>query len=416
MGRGKQFERKTNILCNSILHYDFKKNQFRKRIADDEDLKKTTDALNEKKKEINKSLTQAVKENIPINSIWLKKEIEAPFHWSKDHRTDEKLTTIIEEIIESAPFRQVVGRKNLGLSQSTIKAYQTFHTLIRTYEEKEKGGAHWYFSQLTERELNEFRQWLLETKKYSKNYAGKSFDHLKTICNEAKKHGIKPHPNHSSIKGFQENDEDRFIITLSIEELENIAITEMPNEYLRNAKKWILLGCEIGQRGNDLLSITPSQIREKSGEYYIDIKQKKGKKSVTVPIINDHTKEIIRTGFPTKIALQNLNDYTKEVCKIAGINELTEGKVKGENNRFIVGFYPKFRLIASHAFRRSFATMYYGEIPNEKIMEITGHTREATFLKYIGKTKDSDEKADDFRVLARKTQEKKQRPKLKIAK
>ena len=48
--------------------------------------------------------------------------------------------------------------------------------------------------------------------------------------------------------------------------------------------------------------------------------------------------------------------------------------------------YPKYELIASHAMKRSFATNYFGKIETPILMEITGHSRESTFLSYIGRT------------------------------
>ena len=48
------------------------------------------------------------------------------------------------------------------------------------------------------------------------------------------------------------------------------------------------------------------------------------------------------------------------------------------------GFYPKYELVTSHTARRSAATnMYKAGIPTISIMRITGHTTEASFLRYI---------------------------------
>lgn len=46
--------------------------------------------------------------------------------------------------------------------------------------------------------------------------------------------------------------------------------------------------------------------------------------------------------------------------------------------------------------RRSFATNHFGKVPTPLLMEITGHTKETTFLSYIGRSANKDHYADAF--------------------
>ena len=122
--------------------------------------------------------------------------------------------------------------------------------------------------------------------------------------------------------------------------------------------------------------------------YYAQLLQISTKK------LNRITQEIINKGLPYKISIQRFNDYIKEICKLAEINELIQSSkievIKNENGvkqtRKIKGTYPKYELMASHVCRRSFATNQYGILPTPLIMQITMHSKEDTFLKYIGKT------------------------------
>jgi len=68
------------------------------------------------------------------------------------------------------------------------------------------------------------------------------------------------------------------------------------------------------------------------------------------------------------------------------------GKIKLKET----GIYPKYAVIASHDLRRSFATNFYGKIPTPILMNMTGHSQEATFMQYIGMDKKRDSFADDF--------------------
>ena len=57
-------------------------------------------------------------------------------------------------------------------------------------------------------------------------------------------------------------------------------------------------------------------------------------------------------------------------------------------------------LLSSHDLRRSFATNYFGKIETPILMQITGHSKESTFLSYIGTQVNKDTYADAFMKIA----------------
>ena len=57
---------------------------------------------------------------------------------------------------------------------------------------------------------------------------------------------------------------------------------------------------------------------------------------------------------------------------------------------------PKYEFMTSHLMRRSFASNYYGKIETPLLMNITGHSKESTFLTYIGTYQNKDALADIF--------------------
>jgi len=184
---------------------------------------------------------------------------------------------------------------------------------------------------------------------------------------------------------------------MSFQELDKIAKIDFGESKYNNAKKWLLIGCEIGQRGSDLLNITSDNIRYEANDMFVDIIQDKSRKLVTIPITTDYVKEMIRSRLPHKISEQKLNEYIKVVCEKADITYSTDGKkFKRETRRVLLGSYPKNELITTHSFRRSFATNYYKQIPTPVLMNITGHTRESIFLKYINRQQDKDDNAKLF--------------------
>lgn len=93
--------------------------------------------------------------------------------------------------------------------------------------------------------------------------------------------------------------------------------------------------------------------------------------------------------FSRAISDQRYNEYIKEVCKLSKLTEKVQGgkQLETENGiRKVTGVYPKWELVTSHIGRRSFATNFYGNIPTTYLIYITGHSSEAMFLNYIGKS------------------------------
>ena len=315
--------------------------------------------------------------------------------FNREKPTDISLVSYqVQYIIDHADTRKIQGKSKIGLAANTVKNYQTFKHIVLDFEKYVKKPLR--FSDLSPELVEKFKNWLLKNKGYSTNHAGKSLAFLKSVSKDAEKLGVTIHPNSLKIESFTESNEDRYIVTLSFDELDLIEKVELKRAALINARKWLLLGCELGQRGQDLLKIRSSDIRTTSEGQLVDVFQQKGKKHVSIPVL-PRAQRVLDQGFPDEISLQNFNDYIKEVAKAAELDEPSEGgKMDKETNRKVFGIYPKWELIASHCCRRSFSTNYYKKIPTTIIMGITGHTKESTFLRYINKPKDMDENAKLF--------------------
>ncbi|MNQ40728.1 Phage integrase family protein [compost metagenome] len=361
------------------------------------------------------SVNIAMGESVVIDAFWLESKINECFKRVVKNDTG-LLLNHTQYIIDNASTRTV--GQNTGLSKETIKSYVSFKKVVIEYQKAIKKQIQ--FMDLTAPFIEKFKIWMLTKKKYAKNTAGRKLQMLKTICIDAEKnHEIPVAPYSKIIQHFGESNKDRYIQTLSFVELEQIKNVELSNaehlnqfkkenpeltkgisitpEALNNARNWILIGCEIGQRGGDLLKITNDNIRYKGTTIYIDIIQQKTNKSVTIGIIAPHVIDIIENRLPKEVPHQKLNDYVKVVCKLAGINEVVKGtKLNTETNRKELGMYPKHELITTHCFRRSFASNYYKKIPTAVLIGITGHSKESLFLTYINQREDKDSNADLF--------------------
>jgi integrase len=221
---------------------------------------------------------------------------------------------------------------------------------------------------------------------YARNTITRAIKAIKTICYHAQANGIDISRQLSSIKVTWQKVEK---VYLSLEELEKIEKKHLETESLNNAKDWLLISCETGQRVSDFMRFTKEQIRIENGKHLIEFTQVKTDKIMTVPL----SKKVLailkkRKGeFPRAISDQKYNEYIKDVCKLAGLTQIIKGSlIDKKTKRKKTGEFEKWELVSSHIGRRSFATNNYGHIPTSLLIGATGHSTEKMFLEYIGKS------------------------------
>ena len=350
-----------------------------------------------------------------ITREWLKNKIDLHFGRITETQQSDLLTDAIQTIINEAPTRKN-AKGGLGLSKSRVNGLTSLKNIIFEYQKHKS----FKVKDVDIKFSKDFLNYLLKQKEYQKSTALKKLADLKMVCNDASFYGIETNPQYKKIQSSKPNNEN--ILYLSLEELKQIKDTPLLNSALNNARKWLLLGCNIGQRVGDLLQIDQSNFKTRNGYEVIELKQQKTNKNVTIPFL-DTTKEIIKSGFPYKISSQKFNKYIKQICKLAEINEPTKGAKftvteKGKGNkqkRKINGIYPKWELMASHVCRRSFASNLYGILPTPLIMSITAHSTEKMLLNYIGKDSlDYAQQIADFYTL--QALKKKKEPQLTVVK
>ena len=332
---------------------------------------------------INDAYNTSVSKGEDLSGEWLQLQIDL-FNNKVPVVTLDILTTYIQKYIDEAPFKQN-AKKGLGLTNGRIQNVKLFKNTIIRYESDMLKKRSILIKEIDLKFVEKFKMWLFGLG-YSTNYVGKNIANFRTICLDAAKNDIETSPQIKNIKGISESREPENIVVLSEEEQENIRNAPLIREALINARKWLLLGCLIGQRGNDLLGITEKNITEIGGTKIIELKQQKTGKLVAIPLLPEAL-EIIENGMPYKTTLVHFNKHIKDVCEAAQLYAPTKGRKKLKHNEPTVqGVYPKYEVISSHVCRRSFATNFYGRIPTPILIGITGHGSERMFLLYIGKT------------------------------
>jgi len=377
---------------------------------------KTTDAramadknkLTQLEQRILERFNEDYNNRIEITKNWLQFEIDVFFKRAKVDEVKDNITDAIQDIIDNASTRKnATGTR--GLTSGRIYHYKGLKQVIERYQ----GRKVLKVKDVDPKFAQQFLNWMMNKEGYAESYALKKINDLKTVCVNSEMNGAEVSRQLKAIKGG--GSKNKYIIYLTTKELAKIKKTPMPGDALKNAKKWLLLGCNIGQRGGDLLNISDDNFVKRNNLQVIELVQQKTGKNVTIPVLGE-TKEIYESGLPYKIAQQNLNYYIKEVCQIAGISEMIEGgKIDTKTNRKKYGKYPKHELITTHVCRRSFASNLYGVLPTPLIMQITGHSTEKMLIGYIGKgSYDYAQQIADFYELQEKKQ--KQQPEMEVIK
>ena len=118
---------------------------------------------------------------------------------------------------------------------------------------------------------------------------------------------------------------------------------------------------------------------------------------MTVGVSDPLVIKLLENKFPRIVSQVVFNKQIKALCKMAGIKELVcRFRNNPKTRRKEIVNTPKYEFVTSHIMRRSFASNYYGKIETPLLMNITGHSKESTFLTYIGTHQNKDALADLF--------------------
>ncbi len=301
----------------------------------------------------------------------------------------------LEHFISNSATKRVQGYGTVGLAHNTIRTYKSLFRIVKAFEFEKSEKL--YLNCIDKYTAESFTRFLKIEQQYSDNYCGQLLKLLKIILRDAEKSGLEVHPYSNYIESFKQKSSDRILHILNPSEIKALkGLQQITEEYI-DSYRWLLIGLCIGQRVSDLLKLSPDNLRKAATGLYIDILQQKTKKSVTVGVADPLVIEILENEFPHKVSQVVFNKQIKALCRMAGINELVPGfKNNPKTRRKEIVTAPKHEFITSHIMRRSFASNYYGKIETPLLMNITGHSKESTFLTYIGTHQNKDALADLF--------------------
>jgi integrase len=308
--------------------------------------------------------------NEKIDSNWLKKFINPP----------EDIDGIPTKLVDY--FKYYATIKKHSVDATTYTKYFTNKKFVELFQKSKK--TEFYIKDFNEDFVADF-EIFCKKNNIAQNTFQRKITTIKTICLHARKNGVETHYQLDSIVAKKE---DVDIVYLFEEEYDKICNENFEFDYLNNVRDWLIVCVETAQRISDFMNFTKNNIRFDGEDSFIDFKQHKTKKQMSVYITPKLSKLLLQNDgkFPRKISHAKFNDYIKIATQLSGLTQPCRGALKDKITKIRkVGYFPKYQLISSKIGRKTFATYYFGKLPNELIMAQTGHTTESSFLLYVGK-------------------------------
>lgn len=303
-------------------------------------------------------------------------------------RIIEKKTTGPELLafIETA----IQALEKLNTPKGSLKVYANCVKHLNAYQVAQKKAI--TFDRLNKAFLNDFAAYLIALG-LNDNYCHKLIKTLKMFVRSAsdEQNLEEYHPAIDKFLKLKNPFELKETDNVYLNESEIQQLFEMKLEdRLARARDLLLIGCLTGLRYSDFSTIKPENIQqtEHGGKVVPSLVKtnQKTKKKVFIPLVNPMLLAILERHnwqAPKRISGQKLNDYLKELGKLAGFTQKIEVN-RYEGNEHLQETFEKWELITTHTGRRSFITNGLKRgVPVIELMQSTGHKSAASFMKYI---------------------------------
>ncbi len=326
-----------------------------------------------------KTYSESLANGIPQPSI-LREALQGFF--DKNHQPSKApdkptLFSLIERFVNGEiKFR---GRDK---STGSLKNYQAVSKHLKDYSVFSKSKVD--FESINLEFFYSYVSYLKKVKKLAANTIAKDIAIIKVFMGEAVDLGYTDNMlfRHKKFTYLEEETEH---VYLTEQELDQLYQVKIANKRLEQVRDLFVFGAWVGLRYSDFSNIKPENIVKIDDDYFIKLVTQKTKELVIIPcnpVVIQIFEKYQHNGnmLPRTISNQKFNEYIKEVCELAELNEI--GRLSSKTKEKL------YSLVSSHTARRSFATNFYLQgFPTIDLMKITGHKTERSFLKYIKVTK-----------------------------
>lgn len=282
----------------------------------------------------------------------------------------------------------------------TVQTYKSTLKHLQEFEAKEKYKID--FDTITLDFYYKFLDYLNKAKNkktgekiHGLNNVGKQVKNIKVFMNEAIDLGYTTNMQFKNKKFITPSEETEGVYLNENEILKLYKHDFSDNKRLEQVRDLFIFGCCVGLRFSDFSDVKEENIVEMEGDLFIKLITKKTKERVIIPcheLVLDIFKKYQDSPnkLPRTISNQKFNEYIKEACAEAKMNE--KGRLFKQPSKELSD------CIESRTARRSFATnLYMCGYEVHEIMKITGHKTEKAFFIYIKSSKlDSAKRLNAF--------------------
>jgi integrase len=306
---------------------------------------------------------------------------------------EKEATTIIGFIDDYIERRRTLR----DVRENTIKKYLTIKNRLIDYSIFI--GRDLSFDDIDLEFRDKFLEWLYEhTNTKSQNTANKYFVNLKLLLKKSYKLGL--HSNEIfNDEDFNVKRVETSIFSLNEEEVDALQKLESFNKeklrkhnitesFAHKARDWFLVACYSSLRWSDFTVLSKENIRLIDDHHYIFMKTLKTSKDVWIPI-DDRLLPILKKYDYTSptMSSQRFNEAIKVISEMAGLTDKIIMSYS-ERGQIVKRKVRKCDVISSKIGRRTWATINYSKgYPILLLMQCTGHSKESTFMSYIGISK-----------------------------
>lgn len=331
-------------------------------------------------KEINELLASEMKRVLDMINEMRRDDIDV---------TPQNISTITEKKREAKKdLIQLAEEYINSRTDLTERHKQKLESLVSRIKDFSKGKKVSY-SSVNQKWLDSFTMYLQEgnpdsgdknlQKSQQPSTINKTFSFFKQILNHLNREGIidDRYKSFKYPKGFQSKK-----VILTEEEIRKFIDYKPTSKKLQKVKDLSLIQLMTGLRYSDLINIRQTNISGSS----LEIMNKKTKKYTSIPLHKELNTLLQKYDYDLShlsLSNTNYNKYLKELMELAKVDTLVE-KFYFENGEMKSVFKPKYDLIGTHTFRRTFITQAILKgIPVHVIQSITGHSTLKQLSEYV---------------------------------
>jgi integrase len=275
-------------------------------------------------------------------------------------------------------IEQFINEAEKMRTLSTVRQYRNTLRLLQDYSSKVQKID---FHNIDMSFYANFKNYMDEAG-YSDAYFSNQIKYIRLFLNEATERGLNEQTLYKSRK-FTCPQVASDKIYLTTEEISQIRMVKLSgHEKLEKIRDMFVIACHTGLRFSDLVQLQPSNFNV--DDKILHVKTQKTSTTVFIPLSPETIDICKKYHFHLpRISNSTFNKYLKEIGRQSGLVKEVQF-LNSKDKRKLRCTLPKYQLITSHTARRSFATnAFLASVPNLSIMQITGHSTEKAFMKYI---------------------------------